>query len=152
MPRVSAEQRALRDARILRLFLSGWTVTDIAKHRQVQLSRRAVDQAIRRQLAADGPHRQMLSEESRNVYMLRTELLLSRLMPRALDPADPQQLKAWEGCRRLLEQQGRFYGLLGVRGAAGDDADAVPGEQAAPVLSLSEYRGRFRDDRDPRPL
>ncbi|CAM3577720.1 hypothetical protein MYCO108962_25950 [Mycobacterium colombiense] len=149
MPRVSAEQRALRDARILRLFLSGWTVTDIAKHRQVQLSRKAVDQAIRRQLAQGGPDRQLLSEAARHVHIARTELLLSRLMPRALDPADPQQIKAWEGCRRLLEQQARFFGLLG---AGGFEDDGVPGEQAAPVLSLDEYRGRFRDDRDPRPL
>jgi hypothetical protein len=44
-------------------------------------------------------------------WVLRTELLLSRLMPRALDPGDPHQLKAWEGCRRLLEQQARFFGL-----------------------------------------
>jgi hypothetical protein len=137
------------DARILRLFLSGWTITDIAKHRQVQLSRKAVDQAIRRQLAQDSG-REVLTESARQVYVLRTELLLSRLMPRALDPDDPQQLKAWENCRRLLEQQARFYGLLGIRGADGDDA--MPGTGAAPVLSLDEYLGRFLDDRDPRPL
>jgi hypothetical protein len=151
MPRVSAEDRRLRDARILRLFLSGWSLREIGRHRQVQLSPRAVDQAIRRQLAADDDHRQMLSAEARQVYVLRTELLLSRLMPRALDPDDPQQLKAWENCRRLMEQQARFYGLLGIRGV--DDGDVpMPGTGEAPVLSLSDYRERFRDERDPRPL
>lgn len=131
------------------MFLSGWTVTDIAKHRQVQLSRKAVDQAIRRQLAADGAHRQTLSDEARQVYVLRTELLLSRLMPRALDPADPQQMKAWESCRRLLDQQARFYRLYEVRGGDGDD---FPVQQRQSPVSLAEYRNRFRDDRDPRPL
>ncbi|OBG20576.1 hypothetical protein [Mycobacterium sp. 852002-51057_SCH5723018] len=150
MPRVDAADRKLRDARILRLFLTGATITDIAKHPKIQLSRKAVDQAIRRQLTLDGPDRQVLSEEARKVYVLRTELLLSRLMPRALDSGDPQQLKAWENCRRLLEQQARFYGLLGIRGA--EDDPGMPGDQAAPVLSLDAYRGRFQDDRDPRPL
>lgn len=150
MPRVSKEERPLRDARILRLFLSGWSLREIGRHPQIQLSKHAVDLAIRRQLAADGSRRQMLSDDARQIYVLRTELLLSRLMPRALDAADPQQLKAWESCRRLLEQQARFYGLLGIRGA--DDDPGLPGSEPAPVLSLDEYRGRFRDERDPRPL
>ncbi len=148
MPRASAADRALRDARILRLFLSGWPLRDIAQHPKIRLSKRGVEIAIRRHLAEDGPHRQVLSDAARQVHIARTELLLSRLMPRALDPADPQQIKAWEGCRRLLEQQARFFGLLGLRGT-GDD----PGvEGPAPVLSLNDYRGRFRDDHDPRHL
>jgi hypothetical protein len=105
MPRVDAADRALRDAYVLRLFLSGWSLREIGRHPKVQLSKRGVELAIRRQLDLDSPHRRVLAEEARNVYVLRTELLLRAAMPKALDPTHPQQLKAWEFCRRLLEQQ-----------------------------------------------
>jgi hypothetical protein len=140
MPRLDPDDRKLRDARILRLFLTGWTMTDIAKHPKVQLSRKAVDQAIRRQLALDGPDRRVLSDAARSVYVARSEMLLSKLMPKAVDPFHPEQIRAFEACRRLLEQQARFYGLLGVRGA--DDEDGLPAP--ASVLSLDDYRGRYR--------
>jgi hypothetical protein len=77
------------------------------------------------------------------------EALLRAAMPKALDPNDPEQLLAWEACRRLLEQQARFYGLLEGRRVEDDDF-LVP--DSASVLSLDDYRRRFRDDRDFRPL
>jgi hypothetical protein len=147
MPRVDRADRALRDARILRLFLSGWTMTDIAKHSQIKLSRRGVEIAIQRQLAADGSERQVLSDEARQVYTARIELLLSRLMPRALDPADPQQIKAWESCRRMIEQEARMMGV--DRPHNGHDLEE-PEEKPEPgkrqgTMSLDEYRRRFRE-------
>jgi hypothetical protein len=110
MPRVSSEERVARDALVLRMFLSGASLREIARHPNVKLSKRGVELAVERQLAADGPHRRVLAASAESVYIQRLELLLRSSMPRAL----AGDLRAVEQCRKLLVAEARFYGLYDV--------------------------------------
>jgi hypothetical protein len=154
VPRLDPADRTRRDAIILRLFLSGWTIRDIGRHPKVQLSNRGVEIALQRQLDADTPHHRVLSDEARQVYVARIELLLSRLMPRALDQGDPHQIRAWESVRRLLEQEARLTGL--ARPERTGRRSGAPEEQGSPGgrggdTPLAEYRAQFHERHDPRP-
>jgi hypothetical protein len=48
--------------------------------------------------------------EAHNIWVLRTEALLRAVMPRAV----AGDLRAIETCRRILQQQARYYGLYDI--------------------------------------
>lgn len=138
----------MRDALIIRMFLSGASSREIARHPQVDVSFVQVAKIIRNYMSESAEHIKLLSDEALQMYVARTELLLRAAMPKALDQNNPQQLKAWEGCRRLLEQQARLYGLDEMGGAVPqppteqglDDDD----NEMETVTKLEEYRRRHR--------
>lgn len=148
MPRArTQEQREQRDALIIRLFLMGNSSRDIARHPQIDVSFVQVAKIIRNYMSQSAEHIKLLSDEALHMHVARQELLLRAMMPKALDPQNPQQIKAWEGCRRLLEQQARLYGLDEMAGMVPeppevgvDDED----ESQMPVTKLEEYRRRHR--------
>jgi hypothetical protein len=107
MPRVNREERVARDAVVLRLFLQGASLREIGRHPRVNLSKHGVERAVERQLALDGPHRRVLAVSAQSVYVQRMEMLLRSSMPKAL----AGDLRAVEACRKVLEQQARFYAI-----------------------------------------
>lgn len=109
MPRVSAAERAARDVLVLRLWLGGSSFREIGRHPKVDLSCRGVELAIRRALTQDA-RVSVLSEHASALHVLRLQTLLRAFWPKAL----AGDLKAAEHCRRVLEQEARFYGLRAV--------------------------------------
>jgi hypothetical protein len=104
---LNGAERVVRDAHVLRMFLAGVPLREIANHPKVQLSKRGVELAVRRQLAADAPHRRVLSETASTIHILRLEALLKAALPKAL----AGDLEAAEHCRRVLAEEARYYGL-----------------------------------------
>jgi hypothetical protein len=81
---VSAHLRGERDGLILRMFWAGSSYRQIARHPRIKLSHQAVGNVVRRELAADAPHREALSEQAASIYILRLERMLAAAMPQAL--------------------------------------------------------------------
>jgi hypothetical protein len=109
---MAKEQRQERDGLILRLFLLGQRYRSIGIHLKVGLSPQGVGNVIHRGLAATAPQRDIFGEQAGAVYLIRLESLLRAAMPRAL----AGDMDAWEGCRRLLEQGARYFGLTASHG------------------------------------
>ncbi|MCU1701368.1 MAG: hypothetical protein JWR34_7431 [Mycobacterium sp.] len=103
VPRVSAEERVIRDALVARLFVAGVPLREIAAHPKVRLSRRGVEMAVRRHLALDT----LRSAQAEAVHIMRLESLLKVALPKAL----AGDLKAAEHARKLLVEEARFYNL-----------------------------------------
>ena len=102
MPRVSLEQRAERDARVMRLYLSGNSYREIG--RQVGLSCRGVQLAVKRHTQYSSRAATQLEE---HVYLERLETLLRAAWPQAI----AGDLSALERCRRRLVAEARFFGV-----------------------------------------
>ena len=117
MPRMKAEERERRDALVFQMFLSGMPYRAIGRHERVQLSCRGVDLAVRRQLAASGQRRAVLTDEAVAVHIERLESLFSA----AYADAVRGNVRAGEQCRRLLDSIARVQGLL-------DGAERLPAE------------------------
>jgi hypothetical protein len=110
--RLSAEERAERNAFILQAFLAGRPERWIARHARVQLSPSWVHDIIKSELQGAAKRQELLTAEAKTIYVERLEMLIGRVMPKVLEG----DLKAIEVGRRLLEQQARFYDFTEERG------------------------------------
>lgn len=108
VPKAKTEDRGVRDALVLRLFLAGVSYREIGRHPKVRLSARGVGNVVQKQLAADSSRRSLLAEEAVAVYMQRLESLLRSHWPKAL----AGDLKAAEYCRRVIAVEARLLGLV----------------------------------------
>lgn len=97
----------MRDRLVGRLFMSGWSYREIARHPKVQLSCRGVELSVRRTMGDDRDHVDLLTSRARDITLMRMESLLRAAMPKALDG----DMRAWEACRRLLEAEARLLGV-----------------------------------------
>jgi hypothetical protein len=137
---LSAEDRAARDALILNLFLSAWSERDIGRHPRVKLSGPRVHRIIQEQLKLAGERYGLVSKKALVIYSERLEMLLKAIWPKAVGDRDP---KAIEVARRLLEQQGKFFGVT-------DEDRPMPespmgdNEIVDDVTDLKRWRDRHR--------
>lgn len=119
--------------------MSGASYREIARHPKVRLSCRGVELAIRRALAEDREHVDLLASEARAITLLRLESLLRIGMPRALDG----NIRAWEGCRRLVEAEARFLGVDRPElGALQPEPEEEPERDENGMTALDRYRQR----------
>jgi hypothetical protein len=117
MPRLGVEERAVRDAHVMRMFLARASYREIARHPRVRLSLRGVELAIKRSMGANGPPPGVMGEQAVTVHVMRLSSsprtpgcmqgVLRSAMPKALDG----DLRAAEVCRRVLDQEARIFGL-----------------------------------------
>lgn len=143
MPRAAADRRRERDALVLRMFLAGSSYRQIAKHPMIPLSPQAVSNVVQRELAADAPHREALSQQAADIYLLRLERMLAAAMPQALQC----DWKAWGGLPPPAGAAGPVLRAVGRTGrercvaGATPSGDAVVPDAAAPVPDRHRPRG-----------
>jgi hypothetical protein len=106
-PKLTPEQRELRDAQILQLFIAGKSENEIAA--AVDTDRSLINKLIKEQLTKTADHRKLLNNEALSVYFTRLETLIQA----AWEKVEQGDLKAIEVARRLLEAQAKLYGLQG---------------------------------------
>lgn len=141
-PRLSREDQAARDHKIMALFIAGHSERDIG--RVVSLTGQRVHQIIKAELKNAARHHQLLNDQALAIYITRLETLIKAVWPGVAK----QDLKAVEVARRLLEQQARLYDLEEDRMpglppmAENDLADDESG--ADPRDELLKYRMRHR--------
>lgn len=145
MPRVTKEQRAIRDRLVWQMFVSGVPYRDIGRHPKVKLSCRGVELSVRRTMETDRPHTEMLTGEARSVLLARLETLLRAAMPRAMDG----NMRAVEVSRKLIEQEARVLGV-GQPGHNGHDVDPgvrddEPERDEDGLTALERYRLRHKE-------
>jgi len=106
-PKLTSEQRELRNAQILQMFIAGKSEMEIAK--SVDTDRSLVNRLLKDALKETAQHRELLSTQALSVYVTRLETLIEA----AWEKVEQGDLKAIEVARRLLEQQAKLYGLAG---------------------------------------
>lgn len=109
-PKLTPEQRELRNAQILQLFIAGKSEMEIAK--AVDTDRSLVNRMLKDALKETAQHRELLNNQALSVYVTRLETLIEA----AWEKVEEGDLKAIEVARRLLEQQAKLYGLAGSGG------------------------------------
>lgn len=142
--KLTAEQRELRNAQILKLFIAGYNQSDIA--RALDTTPETVSVNLKEALKTTAEHREILNNQALSVYVTRLETLIQA----AWAKVDAGDLKAIEVARRLLEQQAKLYGLHDPVArtpippmsdnelATGVDADVEPEDE------LQAYRNRHK--------
>jgi hypothetical protein len=140
--KLTKEQRELRDNLILRLFLSGWTEREIAKHQRIALTHGRVHQIIEAQLEIAGERFGLISKKALVVYSERLEMLIRAIWPSATGP--DKDTKAIEVARRLLEQQSRLYNIGDESLGMGGIPPMGDNELADDVTDLQRWRERHR--------
>jgi hypothetical protein len=125
--RITREQRAKRDATIMRLFIAGVSENEIAAHHSVGLHQSVVHRIIKKEIQDAAEHRELLSDQALAIYVDRLEALLRAAWPKALSG----DAKGIEVARRLMEMYGRLYGL----------EDEARGNLLAPMGVESELEG-----------
>lgn len=111
--RLTAAERAKRDARIFDLFLAGATYRQIAAQTGLS-SHSSVHKVIERELKAAGKRRSLLNSSAADVFIERTEALFRANFAAALRG----DYKAAVICDRILARQSRFSGLDVAGGSA----------------------------------
>lgn len=106
-PKLTEDQRELRNAQILQMFIAGKSEMEIAK--AVDTDRSLVNRLLKDALKETAQHRELLSNQALSVYVTRLETLIEA----AWAKVEEGDLKAIEVARRLLEQQAKLYGLAG---------------------------------------
>lgn len=104
-PKLTPEQRELRNAEILHMFIAGKSEIEIAK--AVDTDRSLINKMLKECLQETAQHRELLNNQALSVYVTRLETLIQA----AWEKVEAGDLKAIEVARRLLEQQARLYGL-----------------------------------------
>ena len=117
---LTPEQRELRDAQMLQMFISGHSENEIAK--AVDTDRSLVNRVLKECLKDTARHRELLNNQALSVYVTRRETLIQA----AWDKVEEGDRKAIEVARRLLENQARLYGLSGVGAAAPTSRTPIP--------------------------
>lgn len=113
-PVLSAALREKRDKLIIDMFLIGHTQQSIAQHPNVQLTQQRVHQIILDEMERGKEDQLLRNANAMSIYLSRLEILIREAMTQVVGG----DLKAMEVARRLLEQQGKLYGLV-VNGPAG---------------------------------
>lgn len=138
-PKLTPEERKLRDEQILNLFISGHSNTSIARHYGITPER--VGQIIKESLKSTAPHRELMNNQALSVYVTRLETLIQA----AWEKVEVGDLKAIEVARRLLEQQAKLYGLHDPVGKGTippmSDEELVEDE---PEDELAAFRTRYK--------
>ena len=145
-PKLTPEQRELRNAQILQLFISGKSENEIAA--AVDTDRSLINKLIKEQLNKTADHRKLLNNEALSVYVTRLETLIQA----AWEKVEQGDLKAIEVARRLLEQQAKLYGLQGSATRVSISthnpnpplSDQQLEEPDEPEDELAAYRGRHK--------
>lgn len=122
---MTPEQRDLRNAQILQMFIAGKSEMEIAK--AVDTDRSLVNRLLKDALKETAQHRELLSNQALSVYVTRLETLIEA----AWEKVEQGDLKAIEVARRLLEQQAKLYGLAGT---------AAPNRATTPFPPLSDQQ------------
>jgi hypothetical protein len=141
--RLTPEERETRDTLILRLFLSGYSEREIAKHPRIALSPGHTHQIIVKELGKAAERFGLISEKALVVYSERLEMLLKAIWPKAMD----KDTKAIEVARRLMEQQSRLYQISDER-VGMPIAPLGDNELGDEVVELQRYRDRHRKPPD----
>jgi hypothetical protein len=102
------------------------------------VTRPRVHQIIREQLADADQQRGLLTDEAFSIHQERLE----RLLAANWEAAMAGDLKASEFCRRLLEQQSKFYGLASVVGPAPGARTRDGADEQAPRDELARLRAQ----------
>lgn len=121
---LTAELRERRDKLIIDLFLLGHTQQSIATHPQVKLTSARVNQIIAAEMERSKEDQLLRNSNAMGIYLSRLEILIREAFSKVIDG----DLKAIEVARRLMEQQGKIYGL----------ADNVPSRNPIPPMSDNE--------------
>jgi hypothetical protein len=143
-PKLTPEQRELRNAQILQLFIAGKSEMEIAK--AVDTDRSLINRLLKDCLKETAEHRELLNNQALSVYVTRLETLIEA----AWVKVDEGDLKAIEVARRLLEQQAKLYGLAGsggptrATGAIPPLSDQQLEDPDEPEDELASYRQRHR--------
>jgi hypothetical protein len=139
--RLPAGERAVRDQKVMTLFLSGDSYRAIAA--AVGLTSAGVHKIVQRELAASGARRDLLTDEAFAIWQERTEALLNAHWDRALGGDH----RSAEVCIKLLGLQARVYRLEADVGSmpAPTPTQPVEGEQA-PQDELERLRARRAGD------
>jgi hypothetical protein len=124
-PKLTQEQRELRNAQILQLFIAGKSEMEIAQ--AVDTDRSLINRLLKDSLKETAQHRQLLTNEALSVYVTRLETL----MQAAWEKVEQGDLKAIEVARRILEQQAKLYGLAG---------SSSPTRISSPIPPLSDQQ------------
>jgi hypothetical protein len=138
--RVTAKERAKRDALILDLFVAGRGQRVIGAHPQVNLTEARVNQIIKAELDRCAQDHILRNANAMTIYMARME----HLVQKAMSHVDADDLKAIEVTRRLMADQAKIYDLVDERVSAGptppmSDAELDDGE---PLDELAVYRAQ----------
>lgn len=142
-PKLTPEQRELRNAQILQLFIAGKTEMEIAQ--AVDTDRSLVNRFVKDALKETAQHRELLNTQALSVYVTRLETLIQA----AWEKVEQGDLKAIEVARRLLEQQAKLYGLAGsaptrISSPVPPLSDQQLEEPDEPEDELSAYRQRHK--------
>lgn len=104
---LTAAEREKRDKLIIDMFLIGHTQQSIAQHPNVQLTSQRVNQIISEEMERSKEDQLLRNKNAMSIYLSRLEILIREAMTQVVGG----DLKAMEVARRLLEQQGKVYGL-----------------------------------------
>lgn len=142
-PKLTPEQRELRNAQILQLFISGKSELEIAK--AVDTDRSLINRLLKDCLKETAQHRELLNNQALSVYVTRLETLIEA----AWEKVEEGDLKAIEVARRLLEQQAKLYGLAGSGGSSSRSpipplSDQQLEDPDEPGDELEAYRQRHK--------
>ena len=145
-PKLTPEQRELRNAQILQMFIAGKSEMEIAK--ACDTDRSLVNRLLKDALKDTAQHRELLNNQALSVYVTRLETLIEA----AWVKVDEGDLKAIEVARRLLEQQAKLYGLagsggpsrVGPSGAIPPLSDQQLEDPDEPEDELAAYRQRHK--------
>ena len=107
-PKLTPDQRELRNAQILQMFIAGKSELEIAK--AVDTDRSMINRLLKESLKETAKHRELLNNQALSVYVTRLETLIEA----AWVKVEEGDLKAIEVARRLLEQQAKLYGFAGA--------------------------------------
>ena len=140
---LTPEQRELRNAEILRLFIAGHSQSEIS--RMLDTTPETVSVNLKESLKTTAEHREILNSQALSVYVTRLESLLQA----AWAKVDAGDLKAIEVARRLLEQQAKLYGLHDPTSRVpippmSDNELATGIDDVEPEDELEAYRSRHK--------
>lgn len=142
-PKLTPDQRELRNAQILQMFIAGKSEMEIAK--AVDTDRSLVNRLLKEALKDTAQHRELLNNQALSVYVTRLETLIQA----AWQKVEQGDLKAIEVARRLLEQQAKLYGLAGSAPTRASNpipplSDQQLEDPEEPEDELAAYRQRHR--------